>query len=114
MGLTLLLLSNHTEAETYKKQTLYIFNWSFFVQLILVNLKRAETTLNTQTFAINPFEVQNIPRLSEPSNEREAFYQLQNLSRNGLLDLELTNRNLSTLENNELLMNVLGDRKSVV
>jgi uncharacterized protein (DUF1501 family) len=67
------------------------------------------TTLNMQTFAINPFEVQNIPRISEPSNEREAFYKLQNLTRDGLLDLELTHRNLSTLENNELLMNVLGD-----
>ena len=77
-----------------------------------ISLDRSQlftTTLNMQTFVINPFEVQNIPRLSEPSNEREAFYQLQNLSRNGLLDLELTNRNLSTLENNELLMNVLGD-----
>lgn len=32
-----------------------------------------------------------------------------NLTRNGLLDLELTHRNPSTLENNESLMNVLGD-----
>ena len=77
-----------------------------------ISLDRSQlftTTLNMQTFAINPFEVQNIPRISEPSNEREAFYKLQNLTRDGLLDLELTHRNLSTLENNELLMNVLGD-----
>jgi len=66
------------------------------------------TTLNTQTFTINPYQVQNISRLSGESSERDAFYKLQQLNRKSLLDLELTHRNVSTLENNELLMNVLS------
>ena len=104
--------TNPSAREGWGARMLELMNLSPTPITSNISLDRTQlftTTLNMQTFAINPFEVENIPRLSEPSNEREAFYRLQNLTRSGLLDLELTHRNLSTLENNELLMNVLGD-----
>jgi uncharacterized protein (DUF1501 family) len=104
--------TNPNAQEGWGARMLELMNLSLTPISPNISLDRTQlftTTLNTQTFTINPFEVQNIPRLSQQSHERESFYKLQNLNRNALLDLELTHRHLSTLENNELLMNVLAD-----
>lgn len=77
-----------------------------------ISLDRSQlftTTLNMQTYTVNPNGVSNLSRLEDENIDRQAFYGINRIPRNNILDQELSKRNVNTLENSAFLKTIIDE-----
>ena len=106
--------TNPSAREGWGAKMLDLLNQPATVVSPNISLNRSQlftSTLAKPTFSINPEVIENLAGL-DPLNPGEGlelnlFYAIQEMSRTGILDRELSSRNLQTLDSTAYLKSVL-------